>query len=105
MTNEELAQAFALQKIRKTPGFAALEAFLQRRHLDLFRRWREADKPGASGPSSFTPEYCRGAADVLESLVSDIDGWIVQAEESKVADDRQDAAEANEQLGRGDLVL
>lgn len=105
MTPDEINEALALKAIRQSRGFAALEAHLRRRYEDLFRQWRESERPGQEAPSTFTPEYCRGAADVLESLVPDIDHRIIAAESAAADDERKEAAVANERLGHGDLVL
>lgn len=97
---EKVSDGFALQGIRKDAGFFALERLLVAMRADLFRKWSEDD--------SLSRDYCKGAMDILDTLLPNVDQLIEYAIEARKKDAEVRAATrgvASDGHGTGDLAL
>jgi hypothetical protein len=97
---ERVSDGFALQGIRKDAGFMALERLLVRMRGDLFRKWSEDE--------GLSRDYCKGAMEVLDVLLPNVDEMIGYAIEERKKDAEVRAATRGTALdghGTGDLAL
>lgn len=92
----------ALKAIRHTDGFRALEALIERKDRDLFRRWSSGFK---EGDRELTKDWCDGYLALARELVSGVDEMIGLADQRDPITSEQAAAVSGAPLGRGDLAL
>lgn len=104
---ELLADARALQSIRKHEGFYALERLIKRKKDDLFGRWSTDER--------LTKDYCKGALDILDGLIRDVDELVDYIPDLQEARNEEETlarhflatvrGTASDGQGTGDLAL
>lgn len=97
---ERVSDGLALQLIRKEPGFYALERLIRQTKDDLFQRWTTSD--------DLTRDYCRGALEILDTLVPNVDAtieWAVEVQKKERELRSVTRGSALDGQGTGDLAL
>jgi len=96
---EKIADAKALEAIRKTEGFYALVRLMRRKRDDLFADWA-TDK-------ELTKDYCKGVLTVVQTFEDDVDQEIANGrrlEEEQREGEKITRGRALDGGGTGDLA-
>ena len=100
---EDVRNGIALRPLRDNLDLrAAVEGYLARRRDDLFGAWARAQSP--EDEKKFTKDFCRGALDVIDGLLVDLDSIIEDSEETRKAEAAVREDEADALLGRGEVA-